>query len=218
MKRLEDHEKVKNKDDDYTKFYESVRDIDGKYTVEEMKFDEDYDDSELDIIHQEEDERIDYQETTSKNDLSGWYSGSKIKQLIESKKIKKEDITKFKEGTNIKDNTVFSLDLNKCRRNEMLHNKEDYPVFTVLDKIEPYIYVETDKIQPGIYFVETKNYFPMRGNRFYHHTMIKYSLEQNIITHSDIKFQIISSLTLKADYFNKFIEHISNNSQMRKLY
>ena len=41
-------------------------------------------------------------------------------------------------------NTVFSLNLNKCRRNIMLHNKEDYPVFTVLDKIEPY--VETKKI------------------------------------------------------------------------
>ena len=96
----------------------------------------------------------------------------------------------------------------ECRRNIMLHNKENYPVFTVLDKIEPY--VETKKIQPGIYFVETANYFPMRGNRWYHHTMIKYALEQNIISHSDIKFQIISSLTLKSDYFNKFINHISD--------
>jgi len=40
--------------------------------------------------------------------------------------------------------------------------------------------------------------------------MIKYCLEQNIISHIDIKFQIISSLTLKADYFNKFVEHISD--------
>ena len=208
MKRLEDHEKVKNKDDDYTKFYESVRDIDGRYTIEEMKFDDDCDDLELDSIHDDEEKANNNRKTTFQNDLSGWYSGSKIKQLIESKKIMKEDITKFKEGTNIKDNNVYSLDLNKCRRNIMLHNKEDYPVFTVLDKVEPY--VETDEIQPGIYFVETKNYFPLRGNRFYHHTMIKYALEQNIISHTDIKFQIISSLTLKSDYFNKFIEHISN--------
>ena len=108
----------------------------------------------------------------------------------------------------LSNNTVFSLDLNKCRRNEMLHNKEDYPVFTVLDKIEPY--VETNKIKPGLYFVESDNYFPLRGNRFYHHTIVKYCLEVNIISQSDIKFQIISGLTLKHDYFNKFIEHISN--------
>ena len=80
--------------------------------------------------------------------------------------------------------------------------------FTVLDKIEPY--VETNKIKPGLYFVESDNYFPLRGNRFYHHTIVKYCLEVNIISQSDIKFQIISGLTLKHDYFNKFIEHISN--------
>ena len=58
------------------------------------------------------------------------------------------------------DNKIYSLDLNKCRRNNMLHNKEDYPVFTVLDKVEEY--VETEKIKPGLYFVETANYFPHR--------------------------------------------------------
>ena len=71
----------------------------------------------------------------------------------------------------------------------MLHNKEDYPVFTVLDKVEEY--VETEKITQGLYFVESSNYFPLRGNRWYHQIMIKYALEQKIIKHSDIKFQII---------------------------
>ena len=102
---------------------------------------------------------------------------------------------------------IYSLDINKCRRNIMLHNKEDYPVFTVLDKVEPY--VKSKKIKTGVYFVETKNYFPMRGNRWYHHTMIKYCLAQNIIEHSNIKFQLLSSVSLKADYFNNFIEFLS---------
>ena len=96
----------------------------------------------------------------------------------------------------------------------MLHNTENYPVFTVMDRIEKY--VEKKKIKVGVYFVETDNVFPMRGNRWYHHTMIKYCLEQNIIKTSDIKYQIISSLSLRSNYFNKFIEHISNNFQMRK--
>ena len=106
------------------------------------------------------------------------------------------------------ENTVFSLDINKCRRNIMLHNTENYPVFTVMDRIEKY--VEKKKMKVGVYFVETDNVFPMRGNRWYHHTMIKYCLEQNIIKTSDIKYQIISSLSLRSNYFIKFIEHISN--------
>jgi len=67
-------------------------------------------------------------------------------------------------------NTTFSLDINKCRRNIMLHNKENYPVFTVMDRIEKY--VEENKIKVGVYFVETDNTFPMRGNRWYNHIMI----------------------------------------------
>ena len=36
MKKLEDHEKVKSKDEDYTKIYKSVRDVDGRYTNEQI--------------------------------------------------------------------------------------------------------------------------------------------------------------------------------------
>ena len=106
---------------------------------------------------------------------------------------------------------IYSLDLNKCRRNVMLHNKQDYPVFTVLDKVEPYaLQTNADNIKPGLYFVETTNYFPMRGNRWYHHTIVKYCLEVNIISQADIKFQVVSGLTLKADYFNQFIQFLSS--------
>ena len=98
-----------------------------------MIFDDDHDELEDD----EEDNTN--RETSFKNDLSGWLSGSKINQLIKSKEVNREDITKYKVGTDIKDNTTFSLDINKCRRNIMLHNKENYPVFTVMDRIENYV-------------------------------------------------------------------------------
>ena len=96
----------------------------------------------------------------------------------------------------------------------MLHNKENYPVFTVMDRIEKY--VEENKIKVGVYFEETDNIFPMRGNRWYHHVMIKYCLEQNIIKHSDIKYQIISGLSSRSNYFNKFINHISKKLSNEK--
>ncbi len=41
--------------------------------------------------------------------------------------------------------------------------------------------------------------------------MICYCLEKNIITLDNIKFVIKSTLTLKKDYYNKFIDYVYNN-------
>ena len=114
-------------------------------------------------------------------------------------------IDDLKDGVDI--SKIYSLDINKCRRNIILHNNEDYPVFTVLDKVEKY--VESKELKTGVYFVETNNYFPLRGNRWYHLPIVKYCLRKNIIKHADIKYQVIAGVKLKADYFNKFIEFIS---------
>ena len=65
-------------------------------------------------------------------------------------------------------------------------------------------------IDAGIYFVETDNYFPLRGNGWYSHAMIDYVLNKNIITKENIKYVVNSSLTAPKDYFNKFIDYIYN--------
>ena len=100
---------------------------------------------------------------------------------------------------------LFGIDINKCRKNEMLHNKFNYPLFTVMDKIEIY---NGDYTRPGLYNVETDNYFPLRGNGWYSEAMISYCLETNIITEANIKQVIYSSLEVKHDYFNKLINHL----------
>ena len=43
----------------------------------------------------------------------------------------------------------------------MYWNKYDDPVFTCLDYVEAYI--ETDYKEIGLYYVETDQYFPLRG-------------------------------------------------------
>ena len=95
----------------------------------------------------------------------------------------------------------------------------DFPVFSVMDKVEEY--KEKSKLLPGLYFVETDNYFPMRGNRWYLYTMVQYCLDEKIIDQSNIKYQIISSLSLKSDYFNPFInnvlEKLSDEPKLSKL-
>ena len=67
------------------------------------------------------------------------------------------------------------------------------------------------KIKPGLYYVESDNYIPLRGNGWYYHNMIWYCLENNIIKLDDIKFVIKSSLSLPRNYYNKFIDYCYKN-------
>uniref|UniRef100_A0A6C0EDG0 HNH nuclease domain-containing protein n=1 Tax=viral metagenome TaxID=1070528 RepID=A0A6C0EDG0_9ZZZZ len=102
--------------------------------------------------------------------------------------------------------TKVSIDINKCRRHILLYGKHDYPVYTVLDK--PEYYNQIDDIKTGFYFVESRNYMPLRGNGWYSHNMIKYCLENNIINKNNILFKLIPSITLKHNYFKNFINDV----------
>ena len=63
----------------------------------------------------------------------------------------------------------------------------------------------------GLYYVQTDNAFPMRGNGFYYEPTIEYCLENKLIASTDIKYVINSSLTIEANHFNKFIDSIYDN-------
>jgi 5-methylcytosine-specific restriction endonuclease McrA len=104
------------------------------------------------------------------------------------------------------DKKLFCIDINKCRRNILKYSNFDYCLFTCFDTVQ--IFNDT-KIVPGLYYVETDNYFPLHANGWYYHNMICYCIENNIIKLDNIKYVIKSSLTLKHDYFNGFIEHIN---------
>ena len=113
------------------------------------------------------------------------------------------------------DSDVHKIDHSKCRRNLVMHSTFDYPMFSVMDY--PTVY-DGGAIVCGFYFVETDNYFPLRGNGWYNYTMVKYCIEQNIqlkITH-----MFIPSFSIKSDYFKKFTEflvHLTEGSNLGKL-
>ena len=90
----------------------------------------------------------------------------------------------------------------------MYYGDYDYCVFTVFDKVAEF---KGTNIRPGLYYVESENYMPLRCNGWYYHNMIVYCLQNDIIKLEDIKFVIKSSLTLKKDYYNKFIDYCYNN-------
>jgi len=77
-----------------------------------------------------------------------------------------------------------------------------------MDEVKPFDI--SMSIDAGIYFVETDNYFPLRGNGWYSHAMIDYVLGKNIITKENISYVVYSSLTAPKDYFNNFIDYIYN--------
>ena len=59
----------------------------------------------------------------------------------------------------------------------------------------------------GLCYVENNDYMPLHANGWYYHNMIQYCLDNNIITHGNIKYEIISSLTIPANYYNEFIDY-----------
>ena len=99
---------------------------------------------------------------------------------------------------------IYHMDIVKCRKNILYFQKNKYPVFSVMDKPEPY----NGERVPGLYYVETAQHFPMRGNGWYYAPMVEYALTAGLIAQSEIKYVIKSSLTVEFDYFNSFIDYI----------
>ncbi len=73
---------------------------------------------------------------------------------------------------------IFCIDINNCRSNILKYSKFDYCLFTCFDHSET---IKSSTIVPGLYYIETDNYFPLRGNSWVYHDMVSYCLENGII-------------------------------------
>ena len=97
---------------------------------------------------------------------------------------------------------LFTIDINKCRKNILYNQKYEYPVFTVMDSVTEYC----GQYGAGLYYIESDNYIPLRGNGWYYYPMVDYCLQQNIIKSDQIKYVVLSSLSIPYDYYNEFIK------------
>ena len=101
---------------------------------------------------------------------------------------------------------MYKVDMRKCRRNLTYHSNYKFPVYCVMDTVQPF----SGKIRCGFFFVETQNTFPFRGNGWYSEPMVQYGLENNLIEKENIVAELVPSSTLKNYYFKKPIDTLLN--------
>ena len=107
---------------------------------------------------------------------------------------------------------IFTIDINKCRKNILFYSKHNYPVFTCMDEIKQFNKDNYKKC--GWFYVETKQFFPLHGNGWYSYPLIEYCLQEKLINHDEIKLMLQPSIELQHDYFNSFINECYNNSSL----
>ena len=124
-----------------------------------------------------------------------------VTEIINSKLSKSYAFVE-KLNENKENKKVFTIDKNKCRKYILIYQKYEYPIFTVMDSVTKYY----GQCGAGLYYIESDNYIPLRGNGWYYYPMVDYCLQQNIIKSDQIKYVVLSSLSIPYDYYNEFIK------------
>ena len=78
-------------------------------------------------------------------------------------------------------------------------------LFKPTDEVKRY---PGEDIETGLYFVETSNSFPLKGNGWYFDGVVEKALKYELITKEDIKYYIKPSHILKQDHFYNFVSEI----------
>ena len=100
---------------------------------------------------------------------------------------------------------LFTLDLIRSRKNAIYYSKFDFPLFTVMDQPVA-LQGDMSHTKPGLYYVRSNLYFPIRGDGWYSHAMVSYLLEKKLILRRQITHVVYSSLRVPRDHFNDFID------------
>jgi hypothetical protein len=97
-----------------------------------------------------------------------------------------EYLKKRYENENIK-----TFDIPKCHTDILENYPSTWIIFEPKDEIQKYEPVST--LRPGLYFVETDDRKLFTGNNWCDHYYVTEGLNEKIITHENIKYQIIST-------------------------
>ena len=81
-----------------------------------------------------------------------------------------------------------------------------WSLFNPTDEVKRYD--STSDIETGLYFIETSNSFPLKGNGWYFDGVVEKALQYELITKYDIKYYIKQSHILKQDHVYNFVNEI----------
>ncbi len=79
-----------------------------------------------------------------------------------------------------------------------------WSVYNPMNEIQPF----SGTLQEGFYYVETSNYFPMKGNGWYNGEALIEYVADGIINMQNIKYEFLPSIVLNGNYFEEFVNKI----------
>lgn len=100
----------------------------------------------------------------------------------------------------------YKIDINKCRRNLLYYSNFEFPKYSIMDMPTEF----KGEIKCGMYYVNTINKYPFRMCGWYFEPLVKYGIDNNIITNENILYEFIPNATLKNDYFKEHIDILLN--------
>lgn len=110
--------------------------------------------------------------------------------------------------------TVQAIDHKKCYTNALkscgdlcLYNAFDTPKET---SNENYLMDNKFTLPNGFYFIKTKNYFPFKGNGWYHKNLVEFGLNE-LKLDIEITHELLPSASLSTQIINKFINWSTSN-------
>ena len=106
-----------------------------------------------------------------------------------------------------KNNGQVAYDKNK-QYTSILRSCDNFgwSLFNPTDEVKRYDPISD--IETGLYFIETSNSFPLKGNGWYFDGVVEKALKYELITKEDIKYYIKPSRILKQDHFYNFVSEI----------
>ena len=107
---------------------------------------------------------------------------------------------------NHENQSMFAIDMVKCRRNILQFYGANFAKYSVLDNIEIFDGI----LSTGFYYIETEHNFPLHSSGFYSLPMVEYVLENQMIEKCDIKYQFKPSFIIKHNAFQELVNYVLN--------
>ena len=143
--------------------------------------------------------------------LNSSYLSPPVRNVLVNRQVKyRVHYGAVKEIEEEKYNESNCYDINKCYRSVMEDPIENWIFIDFTSHIEEYKKISYDYVQLGFYYVDTNDMTLLHKSNWYSSGMVNFALEENIISHDDIKF-FIKGKGSEKDCLKKIINTISDD-------